>query len=48
MSYTNIKLEWTALFGLNKGKKVSAWFQFGDPEIKRLKRECNAKEIDRV
>lgn len=48
MSYTNIKLEWVAPFGPNKGEKVTAWFPFGDPEIERLKREYNAKEIDRV
>ena len=48
MTYVNIKLEWTAPYGPNKGSNVSAWFMFGDSEIKRLKRELNAIEIDRV
>lgn len=48
MAYANIKLEWIAPFGPSKGEKVSEWFMFGDPEVKRLKREYNAVEIDRV
>lgn len=44
----NVKLEWVCPYGKNKGKKVSAWFQFGDPDIARLKREFNAKEVARV
>lgn len=46
--YTNIKLQWVAKYGRNKGKKVTSWFSWGDPEIDRLKREYNAKEVARV
>lgn len=46
--YTNIKLEWVAPYGPNKGKKVSSWFQFADPDIERLKREYDAVEVARV
>lgn len=44
----NFLLEWTAPFGPNKGERVSTWFSFGDPEIKRLKKEYNAIIIDMV
>lgn len=44
----NVKLEWIAPYGPNKGQKVSSWFQFGDPDIERLKREYNAVEVARV
>ena len=48
MSYSNIKLEWVTPYGAHKGEKVSMWFQFGDPDIERLKKEYNAKEVARV
>ena len=44
----NIKLEWIAPYGPAKGEKVSAWFQYGDPDIARLKREFDAVEIARI
>lgn len=33
---TNILLEYTVLFGPDKGKRITTWFAAEDPEIKRL------------
>lgn len=45
---TNVKLTWVAPYGPNKGKEVSAWFNYNDPDVKRLMHEYNAKIVKQV
>lgn len=43
--HANIEIEFNILFGENKGKRTSAWFMYGDPEINRI---LNDKRMEAV
>lgn len=43
----NVKLEWIAPFGPEKGQKVTSWFYAEEPEVKHIIDDLGGKIIDR-
>ena len=47
---TNVKVEYTILFGPHKGKRTAIWLPAEEPEVRRILNDprMNGKIVDRV